>query len=69
MKYTEGSALDRVMGARGVTNLGLYIEVVRGSLGIKRLGALDYLRNHLKYRFVFVREASKLAQKAKKIYG
>lgn len=58
-KYSEGTALNKIMQGYGVTDLGAYIEVVRGALGIKRLGALDYLVNHCKRKVVWVNEARK----------
>lgn len=58
-KFTETEAMNTVLSSRGVTNTGLYLEVVRGSLGLKRLSSLDYLVNHLKRKVIWVREARK----------
>ena len=57
--YTESEALENIMRSKGVTELGLYIEVVRGALGIKRLGMLDFLRYHCKRRVLVVDQATK----------
>lgn len=58
-KFTESKALDIILSSGGVTDTGAYLEVVRGSLGLKRLSALDYLTNHLKRMVVWVNEARK----------
>lgn len=52
-RFTESEALRIVTAVRGVTDNGGYIEVIRGSLGIRRLAALDYLVNHLKRRVIW----------------
>jgi hypothetical protein len=67
MKYqSESGAFDYIARAGSVTDLGLYIEVVRGSLGLKRLGALDFLKNHCRRKIVWVPEMSLIAKKFRK---
>lgn len=61
--YTEGQALENIMRSKGVTDTGGYIEVVRGALGIKRLGMLDFLEKKCKRRVVIVDRASKKGKK------
>jgi hypothetical protein len=58
-EYSESEALENIMRSRGVTNVGLYIEVVRGALGIKRLGMLDFLRYKCKRKVIMVDKATK----------
>jgi hypothetical protein len=58
-KFTESEATDMVTSSGGATDSGLYIEVVRGSLGLKRLAALDFLVYHCKRMVTWVNEAKK----------
>ncbi len=55
-KWTEESALKTILDVRGVKRIGeKELSIPEGSLGLRRLGARDYLQRVVKYGIVVER--------------
>jgi len=55
-KWTEETALKTLLDVRGVKNIGTkQLSIPEGSLGLRRLGARDYLQRVVKYGIVIER--------------